>query len=53
MSRISNRALLSETLLKEALAEVRVAMEAWLETAREAGLALPEPCYGPQHEAAE
>jgi predicted RNase H-like HicB family nuclease len=38
---------------EEAVAEVRVAMEAWLAAARDAGLAIPEPHYHPQHEAAE
>jgi predicted RNase H-like HicB family nuclease len=38
---------------EEAVAEVRVAMDAWLEAARDAGLPLPEPSYHPQHEAAE
>src|SRR6266550_1591841 len=36
---------------EEAVAEVRVAMDAW--AARDAGLPLPEPSYHPQHEAAE
>jgi predicted RNase H-like HicB family nuclease len=38
---------------EQALAEVRVAMDAWLEAARDAGLPLPDPVYRPQHEAAE
>jgi len=38
---------------EEAVAEVRVAMDAWLEAARDAGLPLPEPSYRPQNEAAE
>ena len=38
---------------EEAVAEVRVAMEAWLAAARVAGHALPEPRYRPHHEAAE
>ena len=38
---------------EEAVAEVRIAMDAWLEVARDAGLPLPEPSYRPQHEAAE
>jgi len=29
----------------EAVAEVRTAVEAWLETAREEGMAIPEPRY--------
>ena len=37
----------------EAAAEVRVAMEAWLAAAREAGHPIPEARYRPQHEAAE
>jgi predicted RNase H-like HicB family nuclease len=32
---------------EEALAEVEVAVELWLETAREAGLSVPEPRYKP------
>jgi predicted RNase H-like HicB family nuclease len=32
----------------EALAEVLVAKEAWLETARESGQAIPEPTYQPE-----
>ncbi len=38
---------------EEAVAEVRVAMTAWIEAARDAGLAIPEPRYRPEHEAAE
>jgi predicted RNase H-like HicB family nuclease len=38
---------------EEAVAEVRVAMEAWLAAARDAGHAIPEPRYRPQHEAVE
>jgi predicted RNase H-like HicB family nuclease len=38
---------------EEAVAELRVAMDAWLETAREAGLAIPQARYQPHHEAAE
>jgi predicted RNase H-like HicB family nuclease len=38
---------------EDAVSEVRVAMDAWLETARDAGLPIPEPAYRPQHEAAE
>jgi predicted RNase H-like HicB family nuclease len=38
---------------EEAVAEVRVATEAWLKAAREAGLKIPEPSFQPRHEAAE
>ncbi|MFZ1104524.1 MAG: type II toxin-antitoxin system HicB family antitoxin [Hyphomicrobiaceae bacterium] len=38
---------------EEAVAEVRVAMEAWLAAAREAGHPIPEVRYRPHHEAAE
>lgn len=38
---------------EEAVAELSVAMEAWLEAAREAGHPIPEPRYKPHHEAAE
>jgi predicted RNase H-like HicB family nuclease len=38
---------------EEAVAEVRVAMEAWLAAAREAGHPIPEPRYRPHNEAAE
>ena len=38
---------------EQAVAELRVAIEAWLAAAREAGLAIPEACYKPHHEAAE
>ena len=38
---------------EQAVAEVRVAMEAWLAAAREAGHPIPAPRYQPQHEAAE
>ena len=38
---------------EQAVAEVRVAMEAWLEVAREKGFPVPEPRYRPQHEPAE
>ena len=38
---------------EEAVAEVRVAMEAWLAAAREAGHPIPEARYRPHHEAAE
>lgn len=36
-----------------AVAEVRVAMEAWLAAAREAGKPIPAPRFQPHHEAAE
>lgn len=36
-----------------AVAEVRVAMEAWLAAAREAGKPIPAPHFQPHHEAAE
>jgi predicted RNase H-like HicB family nuclease len=32
---------------QEALAQVLIAKEAWLETAREEGMAIPEPRYRP------
>jgi predicted RNase H-like HicB family nuclease len=38
---------------EEAVAEVRVAMAAWLAAARKAGHAIPVARYHPQHEAAE
>ena len=38
---------------EEALAEVQVAMRAWLAAARDAGLPIPEPHYQPHTEAAE
>jgi len=38
---------------EEAVAEVRIAMEAWLAAAREAGLTIPKPRYQPHIEAAE
>jgi predicted RNase H-like HicB family nuclease len=41
------------TTPEEAVAELRVAMDAWLETAREAGLPIPAAHYQPHHEAAE
>lgn len=41
------------TTPEEAVAEIRIAMEAWLDAAREAGHAIPEPRYQPHHEAAE
>jgi len=36
-----------------AVVEVRVAMEAWLEAAREGGKPIPAPHFQPHHEAAE
>jgi predicted RNase H-like HicB family nuclease len=38
---------------EEAVAEVRVAMEAWLAAACDAGHPIPAPRYQPQREAAE
>jgi predicted RNase H-like HicB family nuclease len=38
---------------EEAVSELRVAMEAWLEAARGAGHSIPEAQYQPHHEAAE
>lgn len=38
---------------EEAVAEVRIAMEAWLAAAREAGLPIPTPHYQPEPETAE
>jgi predicted RNase H-like HicB family nuclease len=38
---------------EQALAEVRIAMDAWLDAAREAGLPIPDARYQPHHEAAE
>ena len=38
---------------EEALAQVRVAMDAWLAVARDAGLEIPKPHFQPHHEAAE
>ncbi len=32
---------------EEALREIQIAMEGWLETAREVGLPIPEPRYRP------
>jgi predicted RNase H-like HicB family nuclease len=37
---------------EEAVAEVRITMEAWLGSARDARFPVPEPSYRPQHEAA-
>ena len=41
------------TTPEEAFAEVRIAMEAWLAAAGEAGLEIPKPQFQPHHEAAE
>ena len=38
---------------EEAVAELRGAMDAWLQAAREAGLPIPQARYQPHHEAAE
>ena len=38
---------------EDAVAELRVAVEAWLETARARGLPLPQPRFRPQLAAAE
>jgi predicted RNase H-like HicB family nuclease len=38
---------------EEAVAELRVAMQGWLEVARENGLPIPEPRFQPQVQAAE
>ena len=38
---------------EQALAELRIAMELWLEVARERGLPVPEPRYQPNTEAAD
>ena len=38
---------------EEAVAEIGVAIDAWIAAAREAGLAIPAPRFQPQHEAAE
>jgi len=38
---------------EEAVAEVGIAIDAWLAAAREAGLPIPEPRFQPHHEAAE
>jgi predicted RNase H-like HicB family nuclease len=38
---------------EEAVIEVRVAIEAWLQIARDAGRPVPEARYHPHHEAAE
>jgi predicted RNase H-like HicB family nuclease len=38
---------------EEAFAEVRIAMDAWLAAARDAGLEIPKPRFRPHYEAAE
>ena len=38
---------------EEAFAEVRIAMDAWLAAARDAGLEIPKSRFQPHHEAAE
>ncbi|MEJ0077341.1 MAG: type II toxin-antitoxin system HicB family antitoxin [Alphaproteobacteria bacterium] len=38
---------------EEAVAEIGVAIEAWLAAARDAGLEIPKPQFQPHHEAAE
>ena len=38
---------------EQAVAELRMAMEAWLDAARESGHRIPEPRFRLQHEAAE
>jgi predicted RNase H-like HicB family nuclease len=38
---------------EEAVAEVSIAMEAWLAAARDAGLEIPKPRFQPHREAAE
>jgi predicted RNase H-like HicB family nuclease len=38
---------------EEAVAELRMAMDAWLKAARDAGMPIPEPRYRPEHQAAE
>jgi predicted RNase H-like HicB family nuclease len=38
---------------EEAVAEVGVAIDAWLASARDAGLPIPEPRFQPHREAAE
>ena len=38
---------------EEAVAEVGIAIEAWLAAAHDAGLEIPKPQYAPHHEAAE
>jgi predicted RNase H-like HicB family nuclease len=38
---------------EEAVAEVSIAIDAWLDAARDAGLEIPKPRFQPRHEAAE
>jgi predicted RNase H-like HicB family nuclease len=38
---------------EKALTEVQIAIAAWLDVAREAGLKIPAPKFQPHHEAAE
>jgi predicted RNase H-like HicB family nuclease len=38
---------------EEAVAEVQIAMEAWLASARQAGHPIPPPRFQPRHEVAE
>ena len=38
---------------EETVAEVRIAMDAWLAAARDTGLEIPKPRYQPHHEAAK
>jgi predicted RNase H-like HicB family nuclease len=38
---------------EEAVAEVSIAIDAWLAAARDAGLEIPKPRFQPHHEAAE
>jgi predicted RNase H-like HicB family nuclease len=38
---------------EQAVAEVGVAIDAWLAAARDAGLEIPKPRFQPHHEAAE
>ena len=38
---------------EDAVAELRIAMDAWLDAAREAGYPIPDALYQPHHEAAE
>jgi predicted RNase H-like HicB family nuclease len=38
---------------EQAVSELRIAMEGWLEVARERGLPIPEPQFRPPAEAAE
>lgn len=38
---------------EEAVAEVSIAIDAWLAAARDAGMEIPKPQFQPHHEAAE